>query len=247
MKKAIILLYAFVLCFKTVNSQDLNTTNNSNYNYNKSYNSRTIEVVGYSTVNLEPDIIYVSFTIKQDDNLSSTNILKQDEKIKAAVKSIGYDEHNLRVIGVLGYNTMTFSVDTEQYARSRTYSLKFKSIEDIDKFLRVIDMKTLNNFTIESFDRRDLTNDIRKIQIEAFKYGKEKAETLLAVYNKKLGEIIEIQEIQRHIIYPKLSGQQSNTHHIVTSNQGGNYVQMPALNMHDIKLEYQVRLVFEIK
>lgn len=211
-------------------------------------NIRKMEVIGYASVNIPPNEVYVSFTTKEftDKNGKIVTLAEQEKQLKQAVKDIGYDEKNLKVMNLFGFSTYNISGDSEKYEKARYYLLKLRGINCIDKFLAETDMKLLNNFSIESFDHNDIYGEVRKLQISAFERGRDKADALLAIYGEKRGRIIDIQEMQRYITYPKTHGQKGNVHHMVSMVNGTQYQELPTNDLQDIKIEYQVKLVFEI-
>lgn len=227
----------------TIKAQELQHNNNTTIK-----EERTIEVIGYAAAELVPNIIYVSFTIKdlsnQDDGPS---IIQQDKAIREAIKKVGASIEDLQVSNVLGYTTLNIQQEKEEYAKARSYSMKFKSIASIDQFLSLIDMRLLNNFMIDGFDHDALHEEIKKMQLIALDRGKFKADNILNAFNKKRGELIRVQEVQSNIIYPKIYVQQQNIQQIINVNNGIKYEQVAGYNIQQIKMEYQIRLVFEIQ
>lgn len=208
---------------------------------------RKIEVVGYAMTSLEPNVVYVSFTTKEYiQNGKVITIQEQEKKLKEAVKKISYSENNLKVTNVLGFKTFSLNSDEETYLKTRAYLLKLKGVKCIDKFLEQVDMKYLNDFNIEAFDHDGINQEVRKLQVDAFNRGRDKAQALLAIYNQDCGRVLNVQEVHRYITYPKTSHQKANIHHINSLTEGSRYEQIPTLDLLDIKVEYQVKLTFEI-
>lgn len=208
---------------------------------------RKMEVIGYATASLEPNVVYVSFSTKEFSKLGKVYSLEeQEKKLKDAVKATGYDEKNLQVMNLMGYATFTMQGEENSYEKTRFYLLKLKGINCVDKFLSNTDMKLLNNFSIESYDHDDIYAEVRKLQVTAFERGRDKADALLALYGEKRGRVLDIQEVHRYITYPATHGRKGNVHHIVSMSEGTKYIEMPTNDLHDIKVEYQVKLVFEI-
>lgn len=209
--------------------------------------NNTIEVAAYSVANISANVVYVSFSIKEfESNGKLVTLAEQDKKLKQAVKDIGYEESNLKVMNLLGYSTFTMNGETNNYEKTRTYLLKLRGVNCIDKFLSKSDMKLLNNFSIESFDHDDIFDEIRKIQLVAYERAKQKSDKFLEVYGKKRGEVLSIEEVSLHIVYPKISGNKGNIHQVIGMNTGTEYVEVPTNNLQDIRVEYQAKVVFEI-
>lgn len=240
----ILLIAIVVFSNSNVSSQNnqINRPSASN-----SSTTRKMEVIGYASVTLAPNVVYVSFSTKEYvENGKTVSLAEQEKSLKQAVKDIGYEEKNLKVMNLLGYSTFTMNGEEGSYQKTRTYLLKLRGINCIDKFLSKIDMKLLNNFSIESYDHNDINGEVRKLQISAFERGRDKADALLAIYGEKRGNILDIQEVHRYITYPKIHGNSGNVHHIVSMVNGTEYKEMPTNDLQDIKIEYQVKLIFEI-
>lgn len=209
--------------------------------------NNSIEVAAYSVANISANIVFVSFSIKEyESNGKIVTLAEQDKKLKQAVKDIGYEESNLKVMNLLGFSTFTMNGEPSTYEKTRSYLLKLRGVNCIDKFLAKSDMKLLNNFSIESFDHDDIFTEIRKIQLEAYERAKQKTDNFLEVYGKKRGDVLNIEEVSLHIVYPKISGHKGNIHQIIGMNSGTEYIEMPTNNLQDIRIEYQAKVVFEI-
>ncbi len=244
--KRLFLIIAIVALFNSHSQSQINQQQQipTTVSYN---NVRKMEVIGYSTINLEPNIVYVSFSTKEYiENGRTITLEEQEKRLKQTLKKIGLDEKDLKVMNLIGYSTFTMNGDNETYQKSIHYLLKCKGISCIDNFLRQIEMKSLNNFSIESFDHDDINGEVRKLQISAFERGRDKADALLSLYGEKRGKIIDIQEVHRYITYPKIHGTKGNVHHAVSMENGTQYKEMPTNDLQDIKVEYTVKLVFEI-
>ncbi len=243
--KRLILLIAIVVFS---NNQVKSQTNQQELSIEKiDHNVRKIEVAAYSVANLKANEVYVSFSTKEfEQNGKTVTLEDQEKKLKQAVKDIGYDEKNLKVMNLVGYNTFTMTGDEGAYQKTRSYLLKLRGINCIDKFLLKTDMKHLNNFTIESFDHDDIFKEIRKIQLDAFQRAKEKADDLLASYGEKRGGLLSVQEVSLHVIYPKVAGLKGNLHKVIGINSGTIYTEMTTNNLHEIQIEYLAKVVFEI-
>ncbi len=247
MKALKIFLLIAIVAVSTGNAQSQSNLQTTQQTTTHTSTGRKMEVVGYASVNLTPNVVYVSFSTKEFSKLGKTYTLEeQEKKLKEAVKNIGYEEKNLQVMNLMGYSTFTMQGEENSYEKTRIYLLKLKGINCVDKFLANTEMKYLNNFTVESFDHDDINGEVRKLQVSAFERGRDKADALLALYGEKRGKVLDIQEVHRYITYPLTHGRKGNVHHIVSMNEGTKYMEMPTNDLQDIKVEYQVKLVFEI-
>jgi hypothetical protein len=169
MKALKILLLIAIVAVSTGNAQSQSSLQTTQQTTTHTSTIRKMEVIGYATVNLTPNVVYVSFSTKEFTKLGKTYSLEdQEKKLKEAVKNIGYDEKNLQVMNLIGYSTFSMQGEENNYEKSRIYLLKLKGINCVDKFLANTEMKYLNNFSVESYDHEDINAEVRKLQVSAF-------------------------------------------------------------------------------
>ena len=230
----IILLSAFY-----VNAQD-----NALKSY---YPIRKMEVFGYATANLAPNEIYTSFVIKEyTDNNKIVSIKESETNILKIIKSIGCDVSDFSIGNIYGYITYNGPNNEEgQFEHRRLYLLKLSSVNCIDIFLDSVDPRALESFNIDEMDNNDIDTTIRELQLKAFAKAKDKAIVLLKTYGEECGRVLDIQEIDRSITYPDFTGKGGNSQ--VVNSSGSSSVDSNHSRAKSIKVEYQVKVTFEIK
>jgi hypothetical protein len=206
-----------------------------------------MEVFGYATANLAPNEIYTSFVIKEyTDNNKIISIKESETNILKIIKSIGCDVSDFSIGNIYGYITYNGPNNEEgQFEHRRLYLLKLSSVKCIDIFLDSVDPRALESFNIDEMDNNDIDSTVRELQLCAFDKAREKAIILLKTYGEECGRVLDIQEIDRSITYPDFTGKGSKSQ--VVNGTGTRSVDSNQSRTKSIKVEYQVKVTFEIK
>ncbi len=211
------------------------------------YSVRKMETYGYASANLNPNVIYTSFVIKEfKDNNKVVTIKETEAAIRKAVKKIGCKSGDLTIGNIYGYISYNGSNNEEGvFEHRRLYLLKLSSVDCVDMFLDIVDPRSLESFNIDDMENDNIDSTIQELQLKAFSKAREKATVLLASYGEKCGKVLQIEEVNRNIIFPDLSGKGSKIQSL--SMQIGNSNTSTESRSRTIKVEYQVKMTFEIK
>lgn len=208
---------------------------------------RKMETIGYSTTSVSPNIIYTSFVIKDyKDNGKVVSVKETEEKLRKIVKGLGCNLEEMSIGNIYGYITYNGPNNEEGvFEHKRLYLLKLSSVECIDVFLDRVDPRALESFNIDDMDNNNIDAEVRNLQLKAFAKAKDKATVLLATYGEQCGRVLDIQEVNRFITYPDFTGKGSRIQ-VVNMNGTSNY-DANQVRTKNIKIEYEVKIVFEIK
>lgn len=211
------------------------------------YGIRKMETYGYASANINPNVIYTSFVIKEfKDNNKVVTIKETEAAIRKAVKKIGCKSGDLTIGNIYGYISYNGSNNEEGvFEHRRLYLLKLSSVDCVDNFLDAVDPRALESFNIDYMDNNNIDSTIHELQLKAFAKAREKATVLLASYGEQCGKVLQIEEVNRNITYPDPSGKGSRLQSL--SMQSGNSNTSTESRSRTIKVEYQVKMTFEIK
>ena len=214
---------------------------------NNDFSIRKMETIGYASTNVAPNIIYTSFVIKEyKDNGKAVSIKETENKIRKIIKKMGCEATDFSVGNIYGYISYNGPNNEEgAFEHRRLYMLKLSSVECIDTFLDHVDPRALESFNIDEMDNDNLDSTIRQLQLKAFAKAKDKATVLLATYGETCGKVLDVQEINRNIIYPDMNGKGGRLQ--VVSQSGMSNVDYNQVRTKAIKVEYEVKIIFEIK
>jgi uncharacterized protein YggE len=144
-------------------------------------------------------------------------------------------------------NVSSFSYATEKkknpdFLASKQYRLKVSDLNKWNQIIGAVDAKGIAYTNIESFDYSKMASLKKELKIKALLAAKEKATYMVEALGDKLGNVIDIQEIENNA-YPQ-------------AMYKGNVAMMRAesadaasadIDFKKIKLTFVVNTVFEIK
>lgn len=237
MKRSILLIVLIYLSTITFAQNSLTNTNPI----------RKMETIGYAAINVSPNVVHTSFVIKEyTDNGKIVTIKDTEAKLRKIIKNLGCKSSDISIGNIYGYISYNGASNEEgRFERRHLYLLKFSSVECIDIFLELADSRAFESFNIDDIENDNIDTAVRDLQLKAFASAKEKATVLLATYGEQCGRVLDIQEVNKFITYPDFIGKHSK----------GELVNMKAAAVNDIekvrsksiKIEYEVRIIFEIK
>lgn len=238
MKRSIIIAILLALNLSGIAQ---NSSNSSDFSIRK------METIGYAATTVSPNIIYTSFVIKDyKENGKVVTIKETENYIRKIIKKLGCQAEDFSVGNIYGYISYNGPNNDEgSFEHRRLYLLKLSSVECIDTFLDKVDPRALESFNIDEMDNNNIDGTVRELQLKAFAKAKDKATVLLATYGETCGRVLDVQEINRNIIYPDMNGKGGR---IQAVNQSGmNSYDYNQVRTKSIKVEYEVKIIFEIK
>ena len=220
-------------------------------------NKRTIEVTGKAEMEIIPDEIYVSITLRERyESKVKLTLDKQEDSLKKKLMAIGIDLKNL-----------TLSDATSDYVRvhwrkkdalnSKDYQLKLSTAEEVSKVFQALGELKIDEANIYKVDHSKLEEYKKDLRIKAVKDAKDKATYMLASINELPGVMTDLVELGASD-YDKdedISGWK-NIHYYnsvgydrAEADSNGNSASSlyPEVEFQKIKLNYQVQATFEIK
>lgn len=205
---------------------------------------RKIEVNGSSEMEVTPDIIYLSISLKEyfKDNNSKkkVEINTIETQLYNAVQAAGIPKENLTINNISGYNYQWEKKKNPDFLVAKQYRLKVTNLNSYNKLMDAIDAKAVQYTNVESYDYSKIEPLKKELKIKALKAAKEKADFLAAALNNKVGEPLEIQEINNES-YPQPI-YRANMMTAKVSDEAFS----PEIDFKQIKLNYQMRVVFEL-
>lgn len=211
-----------------------------NANDNISINNlRTIEVVGSASIELEPDQVFVSFTIKDyTSNGKVITIDKSEAEVKKILSTLCIDAKNLSVVNVYGYMSYAEGANASTYQSRKSYRLKLDDVTKITEFISRVDKSFIESINIDESSHSDLTEHYKFVRIQAVKSAKDKACDLLQGFGEKCGRVLKVEELEltgnTDLSQPNVRYQQQDGPDVGADTQ-------------KIKVSYQVKVLFEIK
>ena len=208
---------------------------------------RRIEVTGSAEVEVTPDIIYLGISLKEyfKDNNSKkkVEIEELEKQLQTAVLNAGIPKENFMINNISSYNFYWNKKKNPDFLASKQYRIKVTDLNKFNQIMSAVDPKGIEYSNIESYDYSKIETLKSELKIKALKAAKTKASYLAESIGEKLGGALEIQEINNEY-YPQPM-YRANT--MMKSDAMAESAPMPDIDFKKIKLNYQMRTVFELK
>lgn len=210
---------------------------------------KKIEVTGTAELEIVPDELYFTISLKeyfkdeknQKDKVALETLEKQ---LIEAVKSAGLPKENLSISGVTGYREWTAKKKPQHFLAGKQFQLKLSNANNINDLMAKVDDRGIEYVNMSRVEHSKKEEFRRQVKVNALKAAKEKAGYLLESIGEKLGEVLEIHEVEEGNVYPMYKQAQYNVRMMAAdaAPEGGE-----ALEYQKIKYSYRMNATFRIK
>jgi uncharacterized protein YggE len=207
---------------------------------------RKIEVMGNAEMEIVPDIIYVTISLQEyfNGNKKAADINELEKQLQNAVVKAGIPKENLMVNNVSSYNYTWEKKKNPNFVASKQYRLKLSDISKFNEVIAPIDPKAIQYTNIESYEHSKIAEFKKDLRKKALQAAQEKAGYLAETLNDKVGDALEINVVDtdRNPVQPMYANK------TVMYDAQDAAASAPAdIAFHTIKLNAQVRVVFELQ
>jgi uncharacterized protein YggE len=206
---------------------------------------KKIEVNGSAETEVTPDIIYIGMSLKEyfkdSGNKKKVEIEDLERQLQSAVLKAGIPQENFMINNISSYNNWWEKKKTADFLARKQYRIKVSNLSKLNEIMGAIDPKGIEFSNIDSYDYSKMESLKKELKIKALQNAKEKAEYLINSIGGTLGAPLEIQEINNDA-QPEIMNFAKTVLRAASSEDG-----MPEIDFKKIKLNYQMRAVFEIK
>lgn len=206
---------------------------------------KKIEVNGSAETEVTPDIIYIGMSLKEyfrdSNNKKKVEIEELERQLQSAVLKAGIPQENFMINNISSYNNWWEKKKTTDFLARKQYRIKVTDLTKFNEIMSAVDPKGIENSNIEGYDYSKMESLKKELKIKALQNAKEKAEYLINSIGGTLGGPLEIQEINIEA-QPEIMNFAKTVLRAASSEDG-----MPEIDFKKIKLNYQMRAVFEIK
>ena len=207
---------------------------------------RKIEVTGSAETEVTPDIIYISISLKEyfkdNSNRKRVEIEDLERQLQTAVINAGISKENFTINNISSYTDYWTKKKDPNFLASKQYRIKVSDLTKLNDIISAVDPKGIAYSNIDSYDYSKMESLKKELKVKALLAAKEKATYLAAALGQKVGSAIEIQEINNEY-YPQPM-YRANT---MMKAEMADSVPMPDIDFKKIKLNYQMRTIFEIQ
>ena len=207
---------------------------------------RKIEENGSAEAEVTPDIIYIGMSLKEyfrdPNNKKKVEIETLERQLQSAVLKAGIPQENFTINNISSYNNWWEMRKNTGFLARKQYRIKVTDLTKFNEIMSAVDPKGIEYSNIESYDYSKIETLKKDLKIKALQAAKDKAAYLIGSIGGSLGGPIDIQEINNES-YPQPMYRTNALMEAKVMDQGA----MPDIDFKKIKLNYQMRAVFEIK
>lgn len=210
---------------------------------------KKIEVTGTAELEVVPDELYFSISLKEyfkDEKNQKDKVTLDilEKQLIDAVKSASLPKENLSVSGITGYREWTGKKKPQYFLAAKQFQLKLSNTNNINELMAKVDDRGIEYVGMNRVEHSKKEEFRKQVKINALKAAKEKAGYLLESINEKLGEVLEIHEVEESSVYPMYKQAQYNVRLMAADaapeGDGG-------LEYQKIKYSYRMNATFRIK
>ncbi|MBL7972973.1 MAG: SIMPL domain-containing protein [Prolixibacteraceae bacterium] len=204
-----------------------------------------IEVVGMGEMEVIPDQIYISFTLKERlEGKKKIEIEDQEKELKKRLMKIGVDLADLQLADA-NSDFIKIKRKKNEVIASKDYLLKVSSTGALAQVFELLDEISAFNANIQRVDHSEIKKFRKEVKMQAVQDAKEKAGYLLGAIGETVGKPLFIQERETYNdIQPFRKAAMMS---MEAMDAAGQEDALPELAFQKIKLKYTVFARFAIK
>lgn len=205
-----------------------------------------IEVVGTGEMEIIPDQIYISFTLKERfEGKIKIAIEDQEKELKKRLLKLEIDLKDLQLSDATS-DFVTIKRKKTDVIALKNYLLKVSATGTLAKVFEVLDEINAFNADIQRVDHSEIAKFRKEVKIIAIQQAKEKAGYLLAGIGETVGKPLFIQERETYDEFQPMR-KVANLSVMAMDATGNQEAELPELSFQKIKLKYSVFARFAIK
>ncbi len=203
----------------------------------------SIEVTGSAELEITPDEIYVSVTLKEFlIDKKKQSIAGIEKEFKSITSDLKIDNKLISLQSVYGQFEYDYKTNKRgEFLNAKTYLIKFADLEKYNQLVTMLDKKGIENVYIQSTNHSKIEEYRTQVKVEALKAAQQKAAVLLNAISKKVGEVQLIRERDNSMGYQQPMYLKSNVAMAMEAAQD-----TEPIEMRKIKLRYEVEAHFII-
>jgi uncharacterized protein YggE len=204
-----------------------------------------IEVVGQGEMEIIPDQIYISFTLKERmDGKTKIQIEDQEKELKKRLMKLDIDLKDLQLADASS-DYIKIKRKKNEVIASKDYILKVSSTGTLAQVFDVLDEIDAFNASIQRVDHSKIKEFRKEVKMQAVQDAKEKAGYLLSAIGETVGKPLFIQE--RESFDEIQPFRKSAMMPMMAMDAAKQEETLPELSFQKIKLKYSVFARFAIK
>lgn len=205
-----------------------------------------IEVVGNGEMEIVPNEIYISFTLKERmDGKNKITIEEKEKELKNQLQKAGFDLANLSLSDASA-GFVPVKRKKQEVLTSKNYILKVATTTEVASVFDVLDSVEALNADISRVAHSEIEKYRKEVKIMAMKSAKEKAAYLLEAIGESVGKPLMIQERETYDDVMPVANYRMKAVGVMAESEIAQE-EIPELSFQKIKLKYAVFARFAIK
>lgn len=234
--KSILLAISFLLVAVFTSAQIVTNQNHDSY----------IEVIGQGEIEVIPDQIFISFSLKERfEGKKKIELEDQEKELKKRLSKIEFDLNDLSLADA-NSDFIIIKRKLKDVIATKEYIMKIKGTNNIARIFEILDEMNAFNSYIQKVDHSEIKNLRKEARILAMRDAKEKAIYMLQSIDEAIGKPIYIIERENYNEYiPVMRNQKMMMSAI--AEDAGSESENHELTFKKLKLQYLVNARFAIK
>ena len=205
-----------------------------------------IEVNGKAELEVSPDQIFLKVVVNEQDSKGKQSLEELEEGLIKKLTEIGIDVKKDLVIVDMASNFKNYWLKNKDIYSLKEYQVKCKDARTAGLVFQELESIGISNISIERIDHSEIEKYRQEVKVSAIKAAKQKAEALAGAIDQSIGKAIHILEMD----YQLYRGQTSNmamSNIRIRGTSTAEATPQPEIEFEKIKLEYSIRVSFELK
>jgi uncharacterized protein len=242
MKKLLLLLFPALIAFPAL-AQNSTTA------------PRSISVVGSAEIEIVPDEIYVSVTLREFTKDKKKYTIEELEKafVNFVEKETGVTRKEIKMDN-MDATVIALKRKSKDAVLQNTYEIKYSKPAQVNTLFAAMDSLNISNAYVVRYSHSKMDEYKKQIKINAMKAAKEKATYMLEAIGSQCGKPLEVHETTGYVTvdgesqYPQIRNVMQKYSN--SSSVSGLYYDEDktetTIGGKTIKLRYEVNCTFEI-
>jgi uncharacterized protein len=220
----------------------------------------SIKVIGTAELEIVPDQMFVSVTLKEYMKDKKKMNIEELEKnfVNFVEKTTATDKKDIKMNNLDACMISMKRKKNKDEVITKNYTVKYKNAQQVYQLFSVMDSLGISGAYVSKYSHSKMDEYKKQVKVDAIKAAQEKAAYLLAAIGEKMGKAITVTENSGFVNvddgvyrnrYDNYSGNVSNSYsqsayHVDGAGAGG---QEDAISEKTIKLHYEINAEFEIQ
>ena len=205
-----------------------------------------IEIKGTSEIEVSPDKIFLNIVINEKEHRGKT-VADVEKQMIEKLASIGIDIQKQLVIKDFASNLKSHWILRNEIQSIKQYELLVYTAETVGNVFKELNNLGISTVLIDRLENSEIDKHKQDAKIKAIKQAKENAEILAYAVGQEIGRALLItEEDNLQSLTGRLQGRVAGVR-IRGVSSSMERTEMPVIEFEKIKIEYQIRVLFELK